>query len=1128
MEVPVATSQGLPSLTDRRPSRQVQRSFRSDRQRKPEVSGLSAWLLGNDHWDFFHGIPKGFSLRTRVRIKVENSAVGQAWDLFQTVISLAACGLYVVQSYNPSVQSTPLDMAFVAIFSADYLLRFYCAEDRYVFPFTFNAIIDFMAIIPSVYDFTSRSDHESYAAFVASRPNLTSAQAQALYSAYVSHKQPTFAFFRFVRVLRVMKAIQLSRSSSSHRISAVQRQLAGIGLLVTSILFISACLFQTIENYYRELDEPQLTLGDSFYFILVTISTVGYGDLAPQTTFGKFITCSVIVASLVLVPQEVNKLLALLAMQSPFRTAYLPELNNPHVLILGHTANATVLTEFFTEFYHPDRIVCSLGGRAAVNRIPCVIMAPHEPNEELRALLMHPLFTGKVFYVKGSILNEEDLHRVAVDRAQAAFILTDKNAHDPVSEDANAVLRSLVLENCAPELPTFIQIISPSYADFTTHNDRHHILCIDQHKLSLLAKSCLCPGLSTLVCNLFRSALLPERSSAVEWKREYLLGSSLEIYTTDMPTYLHDLSFTKAADVLYDIFDGEVVLIGVHEDAVAGAFEPETAPYMVASNQPATFLSTIAGLGHELLQEEVLRPRIQPHMTPAPPVNPTHRGTYVNPGASYILRPRQTLYVLCESKNVAELVSHTECYEAWVAKGHSIERSPAMKKQRSPRHRYQPPHDLVQASARLVSTRRSAQRSLEDVRIRSVCSDNPLDDSHQIRNHILVVSDLLQVPIETFIKPLRLAHYTVGSKYYHPIVFMSTSEQGIAEAYRAARHYEGVYLLHAADDSKEAFFEAGITKAKCCVLLAEKTGQRVMDGESLDSRVIFRYLTVQKIMENYGPIMHADFTVLVEMVAASTMKVMDSTLGKRLRAAGAAPRRPSFPIYTAVKGAKRKHGSIIDRCQIAMDTLQEHKKAREERQRNLQSIRSKHTTSVPFGSSHHAILSFYAAGYGVSTDVFDSLLCQSFFTPELIPFTQELLCMEQRTTDGDSGAVVSSSLNQIPLPPAFASKTFGDLFSYLLAYENAVAVGLYRDTDSATSLPYVYTVPKRDVVLRKDDLVFILAQPHTQIALESTSIVGNQAQVESRIAEVQLTKSSISAILNKIKDDKLRKEHGVV
>ncbi|EQC42791.1 hypothetical protein SDRG_00512 [Saprolegnia diclina VS20] len=1093
------------ATVDRRPSRTMQRSFRSERQRTTERSSLHC--CRNGHWDFFHGIPKGFSLRTRVRIKLENSSVGQAWDLFQTMTSLVACGLYIVQSYNGEVRLSALDMTFITVFAADYLMRFYCAENRILFPFTFNAIIDVLAIIPSLYDFTT----------TASTPS----------SAPRTHAQPTFAFFRFVRVLRVMKAIQLSRTSSHHRISAVQKQLAGLGLLVTSILFISACLFQTVENYARDINDEQLSLGDAFYFILVTISTVGYGDIAPHTTYGKLVACSVIVCSLILVPQEVNNLVSLLAMQSPFRKTYIPELNNPHVLVLGHTANATVLTEFFTEFYHPDRIVSSATGEASVNRIPCVVMAPHEPSEAVRAILIHPLFMGKVFYVKGSILSEEDLHRVAVDKAQAAFILTDKNSHDPVSEDANAVLRSLVLENCSPALQTFIQIISPSYADFTTHNELHHILCIDQHKLSLLAKSCLCPGLSTLVCNLFRSAILPEGHSTVEWRREYLLGTSLEIYTTAVPEYLVNLSFTKAADVIYDIFDGEVVLVGVHEDVLpeTSSFQPAVATYL--SPAPASLLHAIADLGSELLKEEILKPLRPSVVTPSgkqPSTSPI-QNTYVNPGSHYILTRHMTLYVLCESKNVAELVSRCECYEAWVAKGHSIDRKlqTTSTKHKTP---HKTPHELLQANARLVSTRKPVQRSLEDVCIGPIGSENPLDDNMQIRNHILVVSDLVQVPIETFIKPLRLAHYTVGSKYYHPIVFMSTSEQGIVDAFRVARHYEGVYLLHAADDSKESFFEAGITKAKCCVLLAEKAGQRVMDGESLDSRVIFRYLTVQKIVENYGAIMRADFTVLVEMVAASTMKVMDSTLGKRLRATANAPRRPSVGPYTLIKdSAHRRPASLMERCSSVVLSLQEHSKVRAERQRNLQTIRRKHKGPA-FGSSHHAILAFYAAGYGVSTDVFDSLLCQSFFTPELIRFTQELLCMDQRYVGDDDGhIVVSSSLNQISLPSTFAGKTFGDLFGYLLAFESVVAIGLYRDTDSASSLPYVYTVPKRDVILRKDDLVFVLAQPHTQIALESASIVADHDQVTSRITEVQYTKSSISATLNKIKDDKFRKEH---
>ncbi|RHY52225.1 hypothetical protein DYB34_013012, partial [Aphanomyces astaci] len=399
------------------------RVFVSDRQKLTERSRLSSILLGNEHWDLFHGIPKGFTLRTRVRIKLETSHVGYAWDMFQTLVSLVACAVCVVQSYHDEFVVPSMDLSFGVIFAADYCLRFYCAKNRLWFPFTFSAIIDVLAVAPTIYDYVTNDS---------------------------TGQRPTFAFLRFVRILRIMKAIQMSRHSSANHFTGTQ--LLSLGLLVTSIVFISACLFQLVENSYRApiLSDTgawinnNVTLGDSFYFILVTISTVGYGDIAPATTFGKVVTCAMILGSLVMLPQEVNRLVALLAMQSPFRKTYIPDPNLPHVLLLGHVASASVLLDFFTEFYHPDRIVCGPNGAASINNIPCIIMAPN-----------------KVMYIKGSILNDEDLHRVAVDTAQAAFLLADKNSNDSVAEDANTVLRSLVLENYNPG--------HPSYTDFITH-----------------------------------------------------------------------------------------------------------------------------------------------------------------------------------------------------------------------------------------------------------------------------------------------------------------------------------------------------------------------------------------------------------------------------------------------------------------------------------------------------------------------------------------------------------------------------------------------------------------------------------------------------------------------------------
>ncbi|CAK4652061.1 unnamed protein product [Aphanomyces euteiches] len=128
----------------------------------------------------------------------------------------------------------------------------------------------------------------------------------------------------------------------------------------------------------------------------------------------------------------------------------------------------------------------------------------------------------------------------------------------------------------------------------------------------------------------------------------------------------------------------------------------------------------------------------------------------------------------------------------------------------------------------------------------------------------------------------------------------------------------------------------------------------------------------------------------------------------------------------------------------------------------------------------------------MSSDFFDSLLCQSFFTPELLQFAQELLCMDQNqetTSNNLNGDIVSSSISQIPLPASFVGQSFGDLYSHLLDAKSAIAIGLYRNSRSHASLPYVYTVPKRNTLLRADDFVFVLAQPHVQISFENANVV---------------------------------------
>ena len=92
---------------------------------------------------------------------------------------------------------------------------------------------------------------------------------------------------------------------------------------------------------------------------------------------------------------------------------------------------------FFTEFFHPDR----LQGDQFSGSTSVVILGPTEPPEERVHLLLNPVIESRVRYIKGSIMLEEDLWRVAAKQADACFVLIDK-----IADDSDGVVRIVTNE----------------------------------------------------------------------------------------------------------------------------------------------------------------------------------------------------------------------------------------------------------------------------------------------------------------------------------------------------------------------------------------------------------------------------------------------------------------------------------------------------------------------------------------------------------------------------------------------------------------------------------------------------------------------------------------------------------
>lgn len=105
---------------------------------------------------------------------------------------------------------------------------------------------------------------------------------------------------------------------------------------------------------YLEAHVQKLPFHTWMYYTVVTICTVGYGDISPQSGLGKLFCVMVILFAVVFLPQQTNELIEKMNIFSVYaRRKYIPIGQAKHVIICGDL-RTTFLEEFFGELFHED------------------------------------------------------------------------------------------------------------------------------------------------------------------------------------------------------------------------------------------------------------------------------------------------------------------------------------------------------------------------------------------------------------------------------------------------------------------------------------------------------------------------------------------------------------------------------------------------------------------------------------------------------------------------------------------------------------------------------------------------------------------------------------------------------
>ncbi|MCM1984149.1 ion transporter [Lyngbya confervoides] len=239
--------------------------------------------------------PEGQSLREKVAfyLEVDNSPIGLGIDLGILGLILLFSLSFVLNTFSlPSPWQQGLDWlngAILCLFTLEYGLRLWSAENRLRYLFSPFALIDLMAILP-------------------------------LWLGVLDGR--LIRIFRWFRLLRFARFLQkkqrLTRFFSPNTVLFARTLFT-----LFSIIFIYAGFIYQAEHLLNP--EQFATFLDSFYFSVVTMTTVGFGDITPISQAGRLFTVLMILTGVALVPWQLGELIRQLFRSPPPSAALCPQ-----------------------------------------------------------------------------------------------------------------------------------------------------------------------------------------------------------------------------------------------------------------------------------------------------------------------------------------------------------------------------------------------------------------------------------------------------------------------------------------------------------------------------------------------------------------------------------------------------------------------------------------------------------------------------------------------------------------------------------------------------------------------------------------------------------------------------------
>ena len=282
------------------------------------------------------------------------------------------------------------------------------------------------------------------------------------------------------------------------------------------------------DGEYLKKFPAKISFDLAFYYMIITMSTVGYGDVYPATSWMRFVIGIFVIVSIVTISKQTSELNNLIKIDSEYQQ---PFKENNHVIVSGFFTKVSML-KFLNEFYHIDH-------KEKSENTKIVIIQPNYPDKDFQSILINPKYEEHLHFIYGDIFSEQVLVKANIAHAKAVFLLSTHDQTNLVKNDQFIILACKAISQASQAQIyaqlNFTQSLLHDWCDWDT------ACSTQQVKMSIIVKNGLIPGFATMIMNLISSSSNYYNSEVKDtpWLLEYIHGASQEIYVVKIPDYFN-------------------------------------------------------------------------------------------------------------------------------------------------------------------------------------------------------------------------------------------------------------------------------------------------------------------------------------------------------------------------------------------------------------------------------------------------------------------------------------------------------------------------------------------------------------------------------------------------------------